>query len=241
MAMFLESGGDKNEQGVGVNGATREKITKPMEHDNPITRGTDDLSCSMELESNETVAMQNSFIMRRQASDDVIVVQEAIHTIRTMKRKKGVLAIKINLEKAYDRVKWSFLQEHWRNLSIFETDFQWLVNASQKVWLKAKEAWDILDCCELNMSYEIPASWVKPNLSYVKLNMDGSAKGQPKNAVAGGLVKDEKGNWLLGFAFNIVTSFSLGAELWAILKGLELCWDRGFRKVLAKTDSKLSI
>ncbi|EOY16857.1 Uncharacterized protein TCM_035777 [Theobroma cacao] len=31
--------------------------------------------------------------------------------MRNMKRKEGALAIKINLEKVYDRVKWSFSQE----------------------------------------------------------------------------------------------------------------------------------
>ncbi|EOY22291.1 Non-LTR retrolelement reverse transcriptase-like protein [Theobroma cacao] len=54
---------------------------------------------------------QSSFILGRQASDNIIVVQEAIHTMRIMKRKKGALVIKIDLEKAYDRVKWYFLQE----------------------------------------------------------------------------------------------------------------------------------
>ncbi|EOY08834.1 Uncharacterized protein TCM_024073 [Theobroma cacao] len=54
---------------------------------------------------------QSSFIPRLQASDNIIVVQKAIHTMWIMKRKKGALVIKIDLEKAYDRVKWSFLQE----------------------------------------------------------------------------------------------------------------------------------
>lgn len=84
------------------------------------------------------------------------------------------------------------------------------------------------------MRYQIPVVWVKPNHPYVKLNMDGSVKGQPGDAVAGGLVRDDKGNWLFGFAFKIGISFSLGAELWTILKGLELCWERGFRKGLGR-------
>ncbi|EOY33605.1 Uncharacterized protein TCM_041535 [Theobroma cacao] len=38
---------------------------------------------------------------------------------------------------------------------------------------------------------------------YVKLNIDGSAKGQSGMAAAGGLIKDENGNWIVGFTFKI--------------------------------------
>lgn len=45
---------------------------------------------------------QSSFIPGRHTSDNILVVQEALHTMRTMKRKKGTVAIKVDLEKAYD-------------------------------------------------------------------------------------------------------------------------------------------
>ncbi|OMO83955.1 reverse transcriptase [Corchorus olitorius] len=54
---------------------------------------------------------QSSFVPGRHTTDNIIVVQEAIHTMRTMKRKGGAIAIKVDLEKAYDRIKWSFLQQ----------------------------------------------------------------------------------------------------------------------------------
>lgn len=40
---------------------------------------------------------QSSFVPGRNTTDNIIVVQEALHTMRTMKRKKGVVAIKIDL------------------------------------------------------------------------------------------------------------------------------------------------
>ncbi|EOY00464.1 Non-LTR retroelement reverse transcriptase-like protein [Theobroma cacao] len=52
-----------------------------------------------------------SFIPMRQAIDNTIIAQEAIYTMMMMRRNEGAKAIKINLEKAYDRLKWSFLQE----------------------------------------------------------------------------------------------------------------------------------
>lgn len=54
---------------------------------------------------------QSSFISRRQIVDNIVIMQEAIHSMRTRTRKVGMMAIKVDLEKAYDRLKWSFIQE----------------------------------------------------------------------------------------------------------------------------------
>lgn len=61
---------------------------------------------------NDLIApFQASFIPGRQAADNIMVAQEIIHTIRRSKSKNGLMALKIDLEKAYDRVRWDFLQE----------------------------------------------------------------------------------------------------------------------------------
>ena len=52
---------------------------------------------------------QCSFVPGRHSSDNIIVAQEVIHSMRSMTGKKGFFAIKIDLEKAYDRVNWRFL------------------------------------------------------------------------------------------------------------------------------------
>ena len=46
------------------------------------------------------------------------MAQEVIHSMRNAKVKKGFMAIKIDLEKAYDRVRWSFMLECLRELHI---------------------------------------------------------------------------------------------------------------------------
>jgi len=43
--------------------------------------------------------------------DNAIVVQELIHTISSKKGKVGYKAIKVDLEKTYDKVEWSFIRE----------------------------------------------------------------------------------------------------------------------------------
>lgn len=47
-----------------------------------------------------------------------------------------------------------------------------------------------------------------------------------RQAGCGGLLRDENGNWIVGFV----------AELWGILYGLELAWKHGYRKVIIEAD-----
>ncbi|QHO46030.1 LINE-1 retrotransposable element ORF2 protein [Arachis hypogaea] len=54
---------------------------------------------------------QTSFVPGRHSSDNIIITQEVIHSIRNKKGGKGWMAIKIDLEKVYDRLKWSFIND----------------------------------------------------------------------------------------------------------------------------------
>lgn len=53
---------------------------------------------------------QCAFIPGRHSTDNVIIAQELIHTMWTKRGRKGFMAAKIDLKKAYDRVHWPFLQ-----------------------------------------------------------------------------------------------------------------------------------
>ncbi|XP_072084360.1 uncharacterized protein [Arachis hypogaea] len=48
---------------------------------------------------------QSIFVLGRHTSDNIIITQEVINCMRNRKGKKGWMAIKIDLEKAYDRLK----------------------------------------------------------------------------------------------------------------------------------------
>lgn len=41
----------------------------------------------------------------------MIIVQEIIHYMRIKKGRKGYVPVKVNLEKAYDKLSWGFLKE----------------------------------------------------------------------------------------------------------------------------------
>ncbi|CAJ2638969.1 unnamed protein product [Trifolium pratense] len=55
--------------------------------------------------------LQNSFIPGRSTKDNAIVLQEVLHFARKFKRKNGDMVFKLDLDKAYDRVNWKFLQD----------------------------------------------------------------------------------------------------------------------------------
>lgn len=58
-----------------------------------------------------TSCTQTSFVPGRQITDNIVIVQEVIHTMRRKQSGKGLMTLKIDFEKAYDRLKWSFIRD----------------------------------------------------------------------------------------------------------------------------------
>ncbi|KAK2654289.1 hypothetical protein Ddye_014145 [Dipteronia dyeriana] len=57
---------------------------------------------------------------------------------------------------------------------------------------------------------------------------------------AGGVVRDHKKNWMVGFALNKGTGSVLEAELWGILEGLKLLWKKGFKKHVYRGSNRVA-
>jgi hypothetical protein len=53
---------------------------------------------------------QSSFLPGQGTCDNAIILQEIIHSMRKSTSKKGDVAYKIDLEKAYDNVDWNYLR-----------------------------------------------------------------------------------------------------------------------------------
>lgn len=70
---------------------------------------------------------QASFIPRRLSTDNIVVVQEAVHSMRRKQGRTGWMLLKLDLEKAYDRIRWDFLEDTLITTGLPEQWIRWIM------------------------------------------------------------------------------------------------------------------
>lgn len=60
---------------------------------------------------------QYSFVLGHQITN-VVIVQEVLHFMRRRRVRKGMMVQKLNLEKAYNRIRWAFALGTLRELKL---------------------------------------------------------------------------------------------------------------------------
>lgn len=55
--------------------------------------------------------LQTAFVLGKRSVDNVLITQELIYSLDRKKGRVGYMAIKVDLEKAYDRLEWSFIHK----------------------------------------------------------------------------------------------------------------------------------
>ncbi|KAF8411243.1 hypothetical protein HHK36_003790 [Tetracentron sinense] len=84
---------------------------------------------------------------------------------------------------------------------------------------------------------DIQVTWGKPDFGWTKLNFDGSSKGRTGKASIGGVFRNHKAKFLLGYAESIGNTTSTVAELVALQRGLELVLENGWDKIWLEGDA----
>lgn len=79
--------------------------------------------------------------------------------------------------------------------------------------------------------------WLFPPEGWFKVNTDGASKGNSGMVGCGGVLRDDQGRWVSGFDMNIGYCSAFRAELWGILKGVELAWNNGIRRLVVESYS----
>ena len=82
---------------------------------------------------------------------------------------------------------------------------------------------------------------MNPSSNWFKLNSDGSSWGNPSLAGGGGLIQNEKGEWVKGYARAIGIATSVAVELWTSRDGIRLCIALKLPAVEIELDAKVVI
>ncbi|KAL5573075.1 hypothetical protein UlMin_022672 [Ulmus minor] len=70
---------------------------------------------------------QNAFVPGRSIHDNSVLIQEVIHAMKKKKGTKGWMGMKIDIQKAYDRLSWQFLEAVLEAFGFHPKWIQWIV------------------------------------------------------------------------------------------------------------------
>ena len=79
---------------------------------------------------------QFAFIPRRWTAKNQLIIQEMLHSFEVRKFKTGFIAIKLELQKAYDKVNWGFIQAVLFKFSFDEGFISWIIACISTVSFK---------------------------------------------------------------------------------------------------------
>ncbi|MBA0701465.1 hypothetical protein Goari_005524 [Gossypium aridum] len=120
-----------------------------------------------------------------------------------------------------------------RNLFIFQ-GLTWTSNEIAKVsfnWAKQYE----LSLLGVQHTSHLTDSHVALEGTWVNLSIDGAMARENGNASTSGVLRDQYGNWILGFRHYLGRCTAFEAELWGILDGLLILLNKGITRAIIQT------
>ena len=80
--------------------------------------------------------------------------------------------------------------------------------------------------------------WDPPDGGWMALNTDGAVKGNPGSIGAGGVIRGEKGEWIVGFSEYLGYCSATKAEIRGVLRRLKIAKEMCIPKLWIRIDSK---
>lgn len=128
-----------------------------------------------------------------------------------------------------------------RNLMVFQGERESAFEVGKRVVYQAEAVQHCYKSClvKSNFPHPIgnPVSWIAPVGDSFKLNCDGAVARFGEAAAAGGILRNQWGEFVCGFASHLGQCSALEAELKAIHMGALLVKRRGFDSVEIESDS----
>ncbi|PRQ26177.1 putative RNA-directed DNA polymerase [Rosa chinensis] len=140
-----------------------------------------------------------------------------------------------------DWVGWLAANGHC-SMKCYGEGFQFPINPTKIIiesateWFLSQEKKNVV-----NEQASVALKWLKPANGWVKLNVDGARSNLHGNIGAGGVIRDQFGNWINGFLAHFGHGEVLEAEAWGMRLGLKLAADIGMDKVVVECDSKVLV
>ncbi|CAN1798021.1 Putative ribonuclease H protein At1g65750 [Linum perenne] len=83
--------------------------------------------------------------------------------------------------------------------------------------------------------------WRPAEEGWFSLNSDSSLYKNRARAVAGGVIRDNNGCFVVVFSANLGVCSIMRSELRAIIEGMKLAWSKGIRRLKIQTNSKAAV
>ena len=77
--------------------------------------------------------VQSAFVPGRSIHDNILLTHEIMHKFKTLKNKTSWVAIKLDMEKAYDRLEWDFILKCLQELGFHPVWNKWIMECISTV------------------------------------------------------------------------------------------------------------